>query len=124
MSAGKFNFTNTDYSKNAIEQGATFDYRLVYKTADDVPADLTGYTARMMVRQNIADTEPQIELSTENGRIIITALTGGIQLLIAAEDTAALDFNTGYYDLEIESGDGTVTRIMEGEVELSKEVTR
>lgn len=124
MSAGQFNFTNTSYGRNAIEQGATWDISMVFKDGDGDPVDLTGYTARMMIRKNISDATPQLELSTTNGRIIITAGTGGIQLLVEAEDTADLDFVSGVYDLEIEDSGGVVTRLMEGEIELSKEVTR
>ena len=124
MGAGNYNFTDTEYGKNAIQQGATFYFQMAFKDGAGTPIDLSGYTARMMIRKNITDAEPQIELTTENGRMAMTGATGVIELTIEEADTAALDFTSGVYDLEIISGSGFVTRLLEGEVELSKEVTR
>jgi hypothetical protein len=108
-----------------ILQGSTF--KRIIRLTDATPAaiDLTGCTARMHIRQTISDTETLIELTEANGRATITDEAGGeITLLIEDEDTAALDFTKGVYDLEIEYWDGTVDRVLEGKVKLSKEVTR
>lgn len=124
MSAGTYNFVNTGNEKEAIEQGATFDRSLVYKDAAGVAINLTGFTARMQVRASVKAVPVLLELNTTNGRIIITALAGAIRLLVAATDTALLTFRSGVYDLEIISATGVVIRLLEGEIELSKEVTR
>lgn len=108
-----------------IYQGSTF--KRVIRLTDATPAaiDLTGSTARMHIRQAITDATPMIELNEANGRALITdAAAGEITLLITDEDTAALDFTKGVYDLEVEYSDGTVDRVLEGKVKLSKEVTR
>lgn len=108
-----------------ILQGATF--KRILRLTDATPAaiDLTGSTARMHIRQTIADTTALIELTESNGRATVTDAAGGeVTLLISDEDTAALDFAKGVYDLEIEYSDGTVDRVLEGKVKLSKEVTR
>lgn len=117
MTPGKLDMT--------ILQGATF--KRVIRLADSTPAaiDLTGSTARMQIRETIDDATPLIELTDANSRATVTdAVNGEITLLIADEDTAALDFVKGVYDLEIEYSDGTVDRVLEGKVKLSKEVTR
>jgi hypothetical protein len=49
--------------------------------------------------------------------------SGSIGIYIAADTSQNLDFNEAYYDLEIVSG-ATVTRLVEGKVKLSKNVTR
>lgn len=125
MSAGTFNLTNTEEDKNAIEQGANWTLGMVYETDTTPPVaqDLTGFTGRMQIRKSI-NSPVLIELTTANGRITLTPLTGGILLALSAADTAALDFTTGVYDLELTSAAGAVTRILQGDVELSKEVTR
>lgn len=108
-----------------IYQGATF--KKVVRLTDSTPAaiDLTGATARMQIRAALADETALIELTEANGRALVTdAENGKITLLITAEDTAALDFTKGVYDMEIEYSDGTVDRVLEGKVKLSKEVTR
>jgi hypothetical protein len=106
-----------------IEQGARFDKVLYYKP-NNVAADLTGYTARMQVRQTVASNAVLLELTTENGRITITADEGKLTLFVASADTAALTFTDAVYDLELVDGDGEVIRLCRGAVHLEKEVTR
>lgn len=101
-----------------IEQGATFT-RTVTFTAGI--ADLTNYSARMQVRRRISDTDTLLDLTVGNG---ITMTTTAITITVEAEDTAALNFDSAVYDLEIESPDGVVTRLLYGPVVLSREVTR
>lgn len=105
-----------------IYQGATFRKVLVWKS-NDVAIDITSYTARMQIRENIDSTNPLIELTTENGRIDITGVEGKIELTIAATDTAALTFGDAVYDLELVNG-SVVYRFCRGKVKLSREVTR
>lgn len=108
-----------------IEQGATFKHALVVKQGTSAtPADLTGFTARMQIRTDVDAASPIIELTTENGRITITPLDGRIDLLIDADDTAAMSFDGGVHDLELVSAGGEVTRLVQGKVKLSREVTR
>ena len=107
-----------------VEQGATYQLDITWKQPDGTPVNLTGYTARMQIRKTVKSTDPLISLTTTNGRITLGGAQGTVTLEIAAEDTA--DFTTfcGVYDLEVEASDGTVTRLLEGQVEISREVTR
>jgi hypothetical protein len=118
MVAGRLNLV--------IEQGATFSYPLTVSDSG-VTRNLTGYTARMMVREDVDATSPLLTLTTENGRIIIApdqvGDKGEMSLLITAADTAALTFDSGVYDLELVNG-SVVERLLEGKVKLKKEVTR
>ncbi len=107
-----------------IEQGATYAQPIVWKDSNGDAVDLTGYTARMQVRKTISATAVIIELTTENGRITLGGDNGTITLEITAEDTAALEQFAGVYDLELEASNGFVTRLLEGQVTVSKEVTR
>ncbi|MCP3685457.1 MAG: hypothetical protein GY861_22625 [bacterium] len=106
-----------------IEQGATFRKRYVWYDSQDMPIDLTGYTARMHIREKIEDDLILEELTTENGRIVLNADIGSVDLQISATDTSAIDWKRGYYDIEIENG-SIVTRLVQGRVEVSEEVTR
>lgn len=107
-----------------IEQGATYNQPIVWKDSSGVAVNLTGYTARMQVRKTISATTPIITLTTENGRITLGGANGTITLNITATDTAALEQFAGVYDLELQSYSGFVTRLLEGQVTVSKEVTR
>ena len=119
MAAGIYNFT--------IEQGATFTRTFKYKASDGTPIDLSSHTVRMQLRTSIGADNPIIwltESATTNGSIITPqAGTNTFTIKITATDTAAMTFNTAVYDLEIEKNNN-VTRLLQGKIKLSKEVTR
>lgn len=107
-----------------IEQGATFDPVLTWKDQNGALIDLTGFTARMQIRDTVDAPDTLHELTTENGGIALGGGAGTITLSISAADTAAFDFEQAVYDLEVEAANGNVTRLLRGVVTLSKEVTR
>jgi hypothetical protein len=107
-----------------IEQGATLRKPIVWKDGTGVVVNLTGYTAKMQVRRSVASEEVLLELSTDNGRIGITPLDGQVELIFSAATTESIDWRRGKYDLELTDADGTVTRLIEGEISISREITR
>jgi hypothetical protein len=106
-----------------IEQGATFRHTLLVKQGG-LPFDLTSYDVRMQVRKSYTVEALLLALTIANGRIVVTPENGQIDLVIDADDTETLEFKDGVYDLEIESAGGQVTRLIQGIVTLSPEVTR
>lgn len=109
----------------SIIQGATYMLSFTWKAGvDKIPVDLTGCTARMQVRTKVGASIPLLSLTTENGGISLGGTAGTINLLIDAEDTAALSWTSGVYDLEIVHPGGQVRRLMYGSVTVSPEVTR
>jgi hypothetical protein len=87
------------------------------------PVDLTGYTARMQIRSKLEDLTVLTELTTENNRILIDNTLKTITLTIPANVTAALNFQSAVYSLELVNG-SEVTPFIGGTVSLVKEVTR
>ena len=119
MAAGKYSFS--------IEQGASFTKTFTVKQPDGSPLNLAAYKVRMMARASYDDAAPIITLSTIEppGGITISNPGGGqFQVVMSAAFTAALKFSRIMYDLEIESGEGLVTRLLEGTVTLLPEVTK
>ena len=106
-----------------IEQGATFSQVITYKEAG-VAINLTGYTARLQVRSTLESATSVVELTTANSRIALGGAAGTISLTISATDTAALTAGRGVYDLELVSGSGIVTRLLQGVCTISRNVTR
>jgi hypothetical protein len=110
-----------------IFQGATFDQTLYYETGEpSTPVNLSGYTAKMQIRSKPESKAVILELSTTNGRITLNygSNNGAIRLFISATDTAQLSVcDKAVYDLELYSGSIT-TRILQGNVIISPEVTR
>jgi hypothetical protein len=126
MSAGRYSFT--------IEQGSTLNLELQYKDGNGNPMDLSDYGGRMQIRPSIGSSTIYITLSSSldadgtglnfsgsNGQT--SPSSGSIGMYISAASSSALNFDMGVYDLEIYSG-SFVTRILEGQIKLSKEVTR
>lgn len=128
MAAGKYSFT--------IEQGSTLNFEIQYKDSNNNPVNLTGYSGKMMIRSNYADQNPTtyailssslaadgtgLNFSGSNGST--PPISGSIGIYISAASSSAFTFTTAKYDLEITSG-SIVTRILEGQVNLSQEVTR
>ena len=104
---------------SAVEYGTwTADGYLQWYT----PHDLTGYTARMAIKNKVGGTV-LLSLTTENDGIVINDSAKTITLNIDATDTAALTWTTGVYDLEMISPTGVVTSLMTGSVAVTKEVT-
>ena len=107
-----------------IEQGATFQLNLIWKDSAGAPIDLTGYTAKMQVRQRYASDDAVLSLSTTAGTIVLGGVAGTINITGPAADTAAITIKQGVYDVELTSAGGIVTRLIEGCVAISPEVTR
>ncbi len=105
-----------------LEQGASWDTQIVWE-ADGTPVDLTGWTARMMLRTTAEAASPTVSLSTAMSTM--TALSNGtIGLSYSAISSAAITAATYLYDLEVQSPSGNVRRLMQGRAVVSREITR
>jgi hypothetical protein len=121
MPAAKYNMT--------IEKGSTFNPVFTWKNAAGVLMDLTGYKARMQIRSDIDATIKLVDLSTEHNppEIVLGGAAGTIAITIPAALTTTLPGDDGVYDLEVYYGtvpNEVVTRLLEGKVKFSAEVTR
>ena len=108
-----------------IPQGTTYTHDFNYVEVDGTtPVDLTGYTARMQFRATKESSVFFHEATTANTGLVLDVLIGKVTLIINDADSTAFTDYSGFYDLEIESAGGAVTRIVEGKVTINKEVTR
>lgn len=111
--------------KLVIEQGATFNKVITWKTGNPpLAVNLTGCTARMQIRETIQATNVLASLTTENGGITLGGSAGTITLLINAADTTLYAWTAGVWDIEIMTASGVVTRLLYGSVVVTPEVTR
>lgn len=106
-----------------IEAGTDWDTVIRLEEEDETPKDLTDYTAKMQIRETVEG--PLIkELATGAG-ITITGAEGKIQLALTKTETSALQITKGVYDLELTSpAPAKVTRLLEGIITVTPEVTR
>lgn len=87
------------------------------------PVDLAGYIGRMQIRASLDSPEVLLELTTENGGIVIDNTQKTITINITYAQTAVFDFSTAVYSLELERA-GVVTPFVNGNLTLIREVTR
>lgn len=104
-------------------QGSTLDQQLTY-SIDDVDVDLTGYTARMQVREKHTSTSTTLSLTNSNGGIVLGGAAGTIKIVVTAAQSSELTAKEYVYDLELVSSSGNVTRLIEGKFIVTPEVTR
>lgn len=111
-----------------VEQGANYTKAWTYCEADGItPVDLTGWSARMSLREGYADDGNAVVLaltSSPAAGITITAASGLITIRMTATETQALTSDKLRYDLELVDPSGQVDRLFEGRVILKREVTR
>ena len=126
MAAGKYSFV--------IEQGATTDFEVQYKDSTGTPVNLANYSARMQIRSDYGSTGTLyanlssslfsdgtgLNLSGSAGTNPLSS--GSIGIFISAATSSNFTFGEARYDLELVSG-SYVTRLLEGKVKLSKNVT-
>jgi len=111
MAAGTYNFI--------LEQGATFNRILTVKENNSA-MNLTGYSVASKMRSTH-------DSSTVVGTFTCTisnASSGEVTMSMTSSTSAAIEEGIYVYDLEITSGTGTVTRLLQGEVTVNPEVTR
>ena len=126
MAAGRYSFV--------IEQGATTNLQINWTDSSGSKIDLSGYHARMQIRPGVESNSVFLSLSSSlksdgtginlSGSNFETPLqSGSLAIYISAESSSLLNFGEAYYDLEMVNGN-EVTRLLEGKVKLSKNVTR
>ena len=92
-----------------------------------IPVDLTGFTARMKIKNKVGGA---ILASTEAGdtplntiSVVIDPVAFTITVTISATATAAVVGKKGVYDIELVSAGGVVTELLKGRIIVVKEVT-
>jgi FlaG/FlaF family flagellin (archaellin) len=106
-----------------IPKGSTFSRILTWKVSGS-PVNLTNYTARMQARTSAISGTAVIDMTTANSKITLGGTAGTITLNLSAAETAAITQTSLAYDLELVSAGGVVTRLVEGQIVLTPEVTR
>lgn len=122
MAAGTYNTT--------LDQGSTFTRTFEVLDGDNAPINLTGYTFAAQVRRLPRDTGTPVAtfacaLGVATNEVTIT-LTNVQTTAIPTVGNAKNPLATTryYYDLEITSPAAVVTRLVEGYLDVSPEVTK
>ncbi len=108
-----------------IRQGSTFERVIAFKNEDGSTFDLTNYTAVLQARETPDSSQIIInsEGASPNITLSIDTVTGTLTMKMTPTQTAALDFTTIEWNLEM-SINGETHRWFEGLLTLSKEVAK
>lgn len=113
MSAGKLNIL--------VEAGATFSKTITVNSTPNTPLNLTGKTLRGQIRYKLQDSAAA---ATFTFTLANQSTNPGVATwILSATDSALLTQTRAIYDVELVDG-STVTRLLEGEVFISLNVTR
>ena len=107
-----------------VDQGSTYTLAVTYKDSTGAAINLTGYTAAMQLRLDYDSATAALSLSSPSNGIVITGASGLVSITMSATQTAALSADTFLYDLEITSPTSVKTRLIQGVVVVSAEVTK
>jgi hypothetical protein len=105
-----------------IEQGVQFADEFFYVNNQNIGYDLSGTTAQCQGRLNINSTGTLFDFSTQSGTIVITGSL--IAFKVPLSVTSGLNFNQGIYDLKLFNNGSVANRLLQGNVTLSRAVTR
>ena len=111
------------YLNLTFSQGATWKLSFAYTDGSGDPIDLTNYTANMQARVSYDSTSVALNLTSGTG-ITLGGTAGTVNLLVPAATTATIGAAQYVYDMELVSASGEVTRIIEGTLTVTPEVTR
>jgi hypothetical protein len=113
MSAARYNLV--------IDQGSDFAVSMVIKE-DGTVKDLSGFSARAQMRSSKNTTAVA---ATFTCTVESPPTAGTIVMSLNAATSSALTAGTFYYDMEVyTASDATVTRLIQGTVEVTREITR
>ena len=101
-----------------IDQGTTFSTVISLADDEDVAVDLTGYTANSQIRKHYSSSNSQ------SFSISLGGTSGTITLSLTSTQTSNLTPGRYVYDVELTSSSNVVSRIVEGIVTVTPEVTR
>lgn len=116
MIPGKYNIV--------CPKGSTLSQRFTYKI-NDAAVNLSGYSARMQVREKYESPAFITSLTSNNGGILLASASAGIiDIYISASATSAFVPKDYVWDIELVSPSNIVTRLLEGKFIVTPEVTR
>jgi hypothetical protein len=106
------------YSNLTVDQGASFSANIDVTDSDGDALNLDGYNVAGQIRKTYSSTT-----AVDFTASIVNASAGVVQISLSATQTNNMKAGRYVYDVEINSG-GTITRVVEGQVEVTPGVTR
>lgn len=102
-----------------VDAGTNYSNIITVAASTGAPLDLTGYTVKSQIRKSYSSSTAY-NFTTS----VFQAQQGKVRLELTAEQTGAIAPGRYLYDVEITSPSGTKTRVVEGIVTVTPEITQ
>ena len=106
------------YANLTVDQGTDFSSAIDVTDSDGDPVSLVGYTVAGQIRKHYNSSTKVDFVAT-----VSNATAGIVSLSLSAATTNAMKAGIYVYDVEIDLN-GTKTRVLEGQLEVTPGVTR
>jgi hypothetical protein len=101
-----------------IDQGTTYSTDINLTDENGDPLNLSGYSANSQIRKHYTSSNSVVFSTT------INATAGVITLALSANQTSNIVSGRYVYDIELTDASNSVSRIVEGIVTVTPQVTR
>lgn len=101
-----------------VDQGSSFSTTINLTDTDDTVIDLTGYTGAAQMRKHYTSS------NSVPFTVTLVAGEGTVSLSLTANATANVVAGRYVYDVELTDPNGVISRIVEGIVTVTPNVTR
>lgn len=99
-----------------IDQGTTFSNTFILLDSNNEPLVVSGYSARAQLRKHyLSNTSVSFGCVLSNGEVVLS---------LTDIQTSNLVSGRWVYDIELVDGSNTVSRVYEGIVSITPEVTK
>lgn len=102
-----------------IDQGSTYSVEISLSDQNGDPLNLTGYVANSQIRKWYSSSTPAAVFDTN-----IDTNSSSITLFLTANQTSNLVAGRYVYDVETTNSSNTISRLVEGIVTVTPQVTR
>lgn len=107
------------YANITVDQGSDYSSTITVEDVLGDVANLVGFTARGQVRKTYSSITKYDFIAS-----IPSPTKGIIEIKLPNSATSDMRHGRYVYDVEVVSSDGTVTRVIEGQLEITPSVTR
>lgn len=108
------------YVELTIDQGTTFETSVSLTNDDQTAINVTSYGFASQIRKSYYSTNPVANITVS----ITDAATGNVKLSMTAANTANVKAGRYLYDLIMTDTGGVKTRVIEGIITVTPQVTR
>lgn len=102
-----------------VDAGSTYSNIITITASNGQPLNLTGYTVASQMRKSYQSSTSYSFTAT-----IYDAVAGKIRLTLTDEQSALIPAGRWLYDVEITSSSGVTSRVVEGIVTVSAQITQ